>query len=73
MNWDIQQFRSQTMDTSWALIGVNLAMSCGIFVIGMSAALLGFWGIRAGQPKGLHLEKQYTPYAERPGNKGNLI
>ncbi len=68
--WDIQANRSQTMDTSFTMIVVNLSLSCFIFVLGLISFLIAVFGIRAGQPKGLHLEKKYVPYAEKPGTKG---
>ena len=72
-NWHIQSNRSQTMDTSFSLIGTNLALSCAIVIFSILGFLFSFCGIRAGRAKGLHLEETDAPYAEKPGPKGRLI
>ena len=69
--WDLRENRSQTMDTSYGLIAANLAQSCLLLILGFTGFILGAYGIRAFQSKGLHLEEEYVPYAEDPGLKGN--
>jgi len=51
-NWDLEINRSQTMNTSWGLIGTNLALSCCLVLVGFSGFILGFLGIRGGERKG---------------------
>ncbi len=72
-SWNVGSNRSQTMDTSWALMATNLALSCSIVLFGIVGFLLGVCGIKAGTTKGLHLEDQYTAFAEKPGPKGTTI
>lgn len=70
--WNVKENRSQTMDTTWGLIGANLAQSCALFIFGFLGFIFGAYGIRAFQSKGLHLEDKYVPYAEDPAIKGKF-
>jgi hypothetical protein len=54
-NLDMATNRSQTMDTSWALICTSLALSCCLVPIGLAGFILGFLGVRGGERKGLFL------------------
>jgi hypothetical protein len=49
--------RSQTMNTSYGLIGANLAFSCVIFFLGLCGCGLACCGIKGCQKKGLHMEQ----------------
>lgn len=69
-NWHLEENRSETMTTSWFMILANLGLSCLLALTGITGFILGFLGVRGCQPKGLHLEDRYVPYAERPGFKG---
>ncbi len=45
--------RPDTMDTSFGLIGTNLAFSCASCLFGLLGFLASFMGIRGCTPKGL--------------------
>lgn len=59
--------RPATMNTAWALMNFNLAVSCAITLLGAFAFLICFIGIRGCSPKGLHLEDTKVPYVEPAG------
>ena len=69
--WNNQENRSQTMNTSFILICINLALSFFIVLFGILSFLLGFYGIKGGTKKGLHLEDKYMPFIENSSPKGN--
>jgi hypothetical protein len=65
--------RPATMNTTWALVGFNLFVSCVITLLGAISFVVSLIGIRACSPKGLHLEETKVPYVEPAGPKGKVI
>jgi hypothetical protein len=65
--------RPGTMDTTWGLIGFNLAVSIAMVILGVLGFLTGFCGIRGCTRKGLHLDESQPAYVEPSGPRGRII
>lgn len=65
--------RPASMDTSWGLIGFNMAVSCALVTVGTISFLASFFGIRGCTPKGLHLEEIKPRYTESSESKGKIV
>lgn len=65
--------RPATMDTTWGLIGFNMAVSCAMVLVGAISFLAAFCGIRGCQAKGLHLSDIKPPYIEPAGPRGKVV
>jgi hypothetical protein len=65
--------RPGTMNTTWGLIGFNLAVSIAMVILGFLGFLTGFCGIRGCSSKGLHLDESQPAYVEPSGPRGRII